>query len=300
MAESSWRTRRTQWKHYYQFCEGLQVYPLPCSSHNLCLYIAFMARRFKYVSILNYVSAVRTLHKVYGVPPPPPDDFLVRSTLMGTRRLLGDTCFSSDPLLPKQLYRMYPLLNMTKTEDLVLWTAIVLSFRGLLRKSNVCMGQNALLRSDVSFFSWGVVLHLRRTKTIQYRERVHDVPIAEVGGPLCAVTFLHIMHQKVPAKPNQYLFGLLMKNVYKPIRYEWFSKKLRHLVKISGVGDTGHYTSHSLRRGGATALALAGVPLHNIQKIGDWKSLAVLLYLATPLEYRIMSEKLSAQKMVRV
>lgn len=66
------------------------------------------------------------------------------------------------------------------------------------------------------------------------------------------------------------------------------------------MGKSGRYTSHSLRRGGATALALAGVPLHDIQKIGDWRSLSVLLYLSTPLEYQIENEKLIAKKMVSV
>lgn len=99
MAESSWQTRRAQWRHYYKFCEGLAVQPLPCSYQNLFLYIAFMARSFKYVTIINYVSAVRMLHKLYGFPSPPPDDFLVKSTLVGARRLFGDTCFASDPLL---------------------------------------------------------------------------------------------------------------------------------------------------------------------------------------------------------
>lgn len=142
MAESSWRTRHVQWRHYYQFCETLGIHPLPCSSQNLCLYIAFMARRFKYVSIINYVSAVRILHKLYGFQSPPPDDFLVKSTLVGTRRLLGDTCFSSDPILPKHLCLMYKVLDMTKSDDLVLWTLIVLCFRGLLRQvklSQVCV-----------------------------------------------------------------------------------------------------------------------------------------------------------------
>lgn len=155
LVDSSWHTRRTQWRHYYEFCEAQGVHPLPCSSQNLCLYIAFMARRFKYVTILNYVSAVRTLDKLHWFPSPPPEDFLVKSTLQGTRRLLGDTCFSSDPILLEQLYLMYATLNMEKIDDLVLWTLIVLCFRGLLRKSNVCMVQSCLLHSDLEFIRGG-------------------------------------------------------------------------------------------------------------------------------------------------
>lgn len=162
------------------------------------------------------------------------------------------------------------------------------------------MGQNCLLRSDLTFYSWGLVLHIRKTKTIQYWEQVHEVPIAEVGGPICAVSFVRMMYDRIPARNNQYLFGLQKKNVYKPVTYEWFTKRLRKVIIKAGLNETGRYTSHSLRRGGATALALAGVPLHDIQKIGDRRSLSVLLYLATPLEYRIINERSTAQKMVRV
>ena len=55
---------------------------------------------------------------------------------------------------------------------------------------------------------------------------------------------------------------------------------------VSSVGLS-RYTSHSLRRGGATALAEANVPLHDIKVIGDWKSLSVLLYLERSLESKI-------------
>jgi hypothetical protein len=43
--------------------------------------------------------------------------------------------------------------------------------------------------------------------------------------------------------------------------------------------DASVYASHSLRRGGCTALKNAGVPLHVIMHIGRWKSAAALLYM---------------------
>lgn len=150
-----------------------------------------MARSFKYVSILNYVSAVRVLHKMYGFLAPPPDDFLVKTTLLGAKRLLGDTSFSSDPLMPSHLVRIRSVLDMSNSEHFVFWAAVVLAFRGLLRKSNFCVGHNSLLRCDVEFQDWGLILWIRNSKTIQYRECVHKVPIASVSGPLCAVSLLH-------------------------------------------------------------------------------------------------------------
>lgn len=299
LAESSWRTRRSQWKHYMTFCSELNVIPLPASPDLICLYIAYMVRSFKYVSIVNYVSALRMLHKCYSMKPVTADNFLVSSTLLGAKRLLGDDHFSSDPLLPRHLYLIHDTLNFKCHEDLVFWTALVTCFRGLLRKSSVCQGPNCITRSDITFMDWGVMISIRKSKTIQFSERVHVVPVSRVSGPLCAASWLATMYKTVKVNPDCVCFGFFKSNAYKPMTYDWFSKKLNKSLRRAGLTKIGKFTSHSLRRGGATALSMAGVPLHDIQKHGDWKSLSVLLYLASPLDYRISQERTIAPIMIR-
>lgn len=300
MAESSWTTRRSQWRHYMSFCEQVGAPPLPAKSELLSVYVAFMAKTFKYVSIMNYVSAVRALHKCYGLQCVPPDDMMLSMTLTGARRLLGDSCFSSKPLLPYHLLQMYQTLDMSSIEDLVFWAAVVTAFRGLLRKSAICKGDLCLLRCDVKFYTWGMILSQSKSKTIQFKHRLHEIPISQVGGPLCAFELVKCVCRAIPTAPDLPLFGCLKQNCYRPITYNWFSKKFIVCLKQAGIYNTGCYTSHSLRRGGATALSMIGVPLHEIQWIGDWKSLSDLLYLASPLEYRITKERHLASKMVNI
>lgn len=300
LAQSSWKTRRSQWLHYHRFCVKIGVEPLSCSPNTLCHYIAYMARSFKYVSIINYVSAVRGFQKWHGVTPVPPDNFMVSSTLVGVRRLLGDTAFSSDPLLPPQLLRMYATLDMRMPKDLVFWTATVVAFRGLLRKSAVCKGEHCIRRQDVTFYAWGVVIIQRSSKTIQFQDRTHKIPLAKVGGPLCAVSLLERVYKLGVVPMEAPLFGVFRKNCYAPLGYRAYAKRLTQCVKEAGLSTEGRYTSHSLRRGGATALSMLGVPLHEIQRIGDWKSLSVLLYLASPFEFRVAKEKAMAHSMVSI
>lgn len=300
LAESSWRTRRSQWKHYVTFCEDLIIAPLPASPELLCLYIAYMARSFKYIIIVNYISAVRVLHRCYAYEPVGSENFLVKSTLLGAKRLLGDEQFSSDPLLPKHLCMIYKTLNVGKIEDLVFWTAVITCFRGLLRKSSVCQGSNCMTRSEITFKNWGALISIRKSKTIQFKERVHVIPVARVKGLLCAVYWLEKMFATVRVTSDKPMFGVFKANAYKPVTYDWFAKKLKSCINRAGLDMQGKFTSHSLRRGGATALALAGVPLHDIQKYGDWKSLTVLLYLSSPLDYRISQEQAVAPIMVQV
>lgn len=66
-------------------------------------------------------------------------------------------------------------------------------------------------------------------------------------------------------------FLLLRSNGYIPTR-SWFMKRLR---QVFGT----HRSGHSLRAGGATAYAQAGVRMETIQRMGRWKSDAFKSYI---------------------
>jgi hypothetical protein len=62
------------------------------------------------------------------------------------------------------------------------------------------------------------------------------------------------------------------------LSYDTFTKAVKSVARSFGLDPT-RFSSHSLRIGGASALAAANVPDYVIQKLGRWKSLAVLAYL---------------------
>ena len=49
--------------------------------------------------------------------------------------------------------------------------------------------QTVLLRGDFVFYDWGLILTVRRTKAIQFRECKLEIPIARCGdrGPVCGL-----------------------------------------------------------------------------------------------------------------
>ena len=59
--------------------------------------------------------------------------------------------------------------------------------------------------------------------------------------------------------------------------YNSYNSKLKDVC--TGIGLSGHYSTHSVRRGSASYLATF-MPIHDVKAYGDWRSWAVLLYLS--------------------
>lgn len=261
--------------------------PVPASVDSICLYITYLTDSLKYSTICNYVSAVWTLHELMGVNPPAKGHFLVKCTMMGARRLLGDYVLSAEPLLPDDLVSMYAHLNHTDLRDLIFWAAICLMFRCLLRVGHVTKSVHCVCRKDLLLTKYGLCLTLRSSKTIQFAEREVLIPvIASRGSVLCPVYWIKKYLARVNVKSEEPLF--IIPGSRSAMSYKWFSSRLSTLLASSGL--VGNYTSHSLRRGAATYLSRIGLPLHDIKTFGDWRSLSVLLYLSGDIKTRLIKD----------
>ena len=79
--------------------------------------------------------------------------------------------------------------------------------------------------------------------------------------------YLHRCDQLFPYHPELWLTS----SGFVPT-YSWFVSRLQHTLGPDVGG-------HSIRSGGATALALAGVPDNIIQLLGRWSSDTVRIYI---------------------
>ena len=158
MDDSSKSTRHSKWKHYFRFCEEYNQTVLPASSDTILSYLTYMTSSFKYVSIINYLSAVWVLHKMSGFKHIDSNSFEIYVTLRGIRHTIGDVSKQARPLSVPELLLIYSNLNLRLSEDLALWCAIIMCFRGLFRKSNVVEEGIAVLAQDVSIYDWGVLI----------------------------------------------------------------------------------------------------------------------------------------------
>ena len=68
---------------------------------------------------------------------------------------------------------------------------------------------------------------------------------------------------------------------------------MKRTVKVIGL-DPEVVGLHSMRRSGASYLHRIGVPLQDIKCAGDWGSLAVLSYLVTPMDRKVVIEQFTS------
>ena len=282
-ADNSKRAYKSRWNKYYKFCSDYSFTPLPATVTIVCLYITHLMKTLCFVSLKNYLSSLWILHDFMGLDHIDPDNFLVKSTINGAKRILGSATRQVDPLYPADMMRIYSVLKMSVWADFRIWCALILCYRCLLRASHVSVSPHTMRVKDVSFWEGGADITIHSSKTLQFKERKHVIPVVRAqGSPLCPVRALSLYMVRSGLRPSDYIF---------PYTYKTFSTKLKALCVEAGL--VGDYSTHSLRRGSATYLSTF-LPLHEVKRYGDWKSLAVLLYISDNYKARRSKDALVA------
>lgn len=226
--------------------------------------------------------------------------------MQGLGRNLGKEVHQKIGLSPRQLLQIYASLNFRDLNTVTKWTALILSFRTLLRKSNIVQSSYkdtamVLMRSDVEFVQEGIILNVRKTKTIQAKEYILRIPVNYVNKPgLCAASMLSSHLVRTSHIMDGPLFHLYTKKgCWRPLLYGDLLKFLKESVQLIGLSpsDVG---LHSMRRAGAAYLHSIGVSLIDVMNAGDWKSLAALAYLVSPLSRKVEIEHISCQALTEI
>jgi hypothetical protein len=137
----------------------------------------------------------------------------------------------------------------------------------------------ALKESDVLIFSEHMEIFIESSKTDQYRDGAWIV-IARTATKICPVnmTERYISLGEISGSPDQYLFrGITRTKSGVKLRKKGGLSytRMRELLleKIVAIGlNPKLYGLHSLRAGGATAAANAGVPDRLFKRHGRWRS----------------------------
>ena len=169
--------------------------------------------------------------------------------------------------------------------------ALTFGYFGMLRQSNLAPSAGSRFdatrhtcRGDVTRAAPGLVILLKWTKTLQSSDKSHLLPLPTIphhtADPVAAYKAL------VKASPtlsaNQPLLTISSPKGLRVITARLLASALKEMLRALGL-DSGNYSLHSLRRGGATSSYLGGVDPLLVQRHGTWSSNSFWDYITAPV-----------------
>lgn len=294
-ADSTWRNLNTQHRSFLQFCTEFHRTPLPASLTTVQLYCQYLSRTFRSVtSISNYLNGVKVLHLWHGLNVDHFNHFSLTLLRRGLARDLHHMPRQSHPIDLDILLDIYQQLDLSCSQDLVMWSLLLLAFFLMARKSNLVPNskytfdpQKQLTRADIKLHPKMLLVTLKWSKTNQFGNYLHRVPIMAIPhSPLCPVTAYHRLFSSIILPDSAPVFVAPHKGSWAPMSYSQYQNRLRKVIAATGRNPS-YYSTHSLRRGGATFAYKAGLSKEHIKLIGDWKSEAVDQYIKLDMQSKL-------------
>lgn len=279
---------------------------MPTDVLTVARFLVDLGRTHAYSTCNNYFSAIVSLQRFFGHDLKLRDTFLLQLVMKGLGRHIGKSVNQKLGLTPQELCQIYYKLQFSDVNVITKWSALILAFRSLLRKSNLVPTSSkdnsmVIMRSDVEFTFEGVKLNVRKTKTIQSKEYVLQIPINYVkNSSLCAASMLcsHLYRTR-HIQDGPLFFLLTKKGDWKPLLYGELLAFLKEVVQLIGMSPS-EVGLHSMRRAGAAFLHSIGVSLIDVMNAGDWKSLAALAYLISPFSRKLEIENIACDSLNNV
>jgi hypothetical protein len=266
-------TYNSRQQTFRTICASLRIDPdTPISERHLCVVCIIYARSHRITSLAGFVSAVNHHALQLGHPPLPRNRTFDR-VRAGLANWHGDTNFSepAKAITIADLRTVHASLNLSTFADARDWCASLFAFFGLLRiKEYTCAG---LLVRHVTHELWGINLALPFSKTSLIPTAI---AIVRRDDALCPVAAYLAYTALLPASSRQPHLPFFLHHARSdtPLTDSTFIRHVRQWVSHLLRQEPDEYSGHSFRRGGTTALQLAGVPEATIAAHGRWKSLA--------------------------
>ncbi|KIJ22710.1 hypothetical protein M422DRAFT_100298, partial [Sphaerobolus stellatus SS14] len=242
--------------------------PIDPTPDTLSLYIVYMCHFVKPNSVRSYLSGIcNKLEPIFPNIRQARSHSLVTRTLQGCIKLHAVTTHRKQPLTRSSLIQLHAIYSLSLEHDDILFFAMILTgFHGLLRLGELAWPdkiehrdyRKVIMRHTVSISSvaFEFLLPTHKADKLFEGNRVIIQSIALRDDPLLPFKrYLTSRDTLFRLRPELWL----RKNGSLPTR-GWLIRYLRkHFPAESNI------SGHSIRAGGATALAEVGIPLHIIQ-----------------------------------
>ena len=162
------------------------------------------------------------------------------------------------------------------------------------RSTKKWSGIRQLSRSSVEFNKSGMILKIKWSKTIQFRQRILEIPVFAIPGSiLCPVRAVRRVLKISKASSRGPLLAISNSKMF---TYGMLQRKLKEVINRIGLDKT-KYSSHSMRRGAVLWAQKNSVPEPMIKLFGDWSSDCYKRYLQFPEETRVAVGRKMVQKL---
>jgi hypothetical protein len=305
IAESSNRTYESGWNQWVKFCglRGKIEFYNP-TEHELLMYVAWLStprngkpRGLAVKTVRCYLAAMAHYHALEGHADPKAGMVRLKKELTGLKRWRGTETRPKRPITISLLKEMKKHVRGDSLESKVHWAVMCMGVHGLFRLGELLpppASGKGLLMEDLKWVDHEeshATVRLRTSKTDPYGKGAH-VHLFATGCDTCPIAALKEMltaqrEMKVPMAAKTPL--LAMNAVLRVPRKEAMISVMKKAVAAVArehpdMGlESKDFSGHSLRRGGATSLALRGVRESVLRLLGRWVSDAVNLYIALPV-----------------
>ena len=264
-----------------EWCHKFDATPIPAIPSSIAVYILHLIQsNLNVATIKNFYYSIKYLHNQAGLSDPT-SNVLVSNMYEAATRLSKKVTNKKHPITVDHLIRLHALLvakTEVKLKDLRLMVICLLCFTGFLRISELLH----LRHCDVQVFDTHLKLFVEKSKTDVYRDG-QWVLISKATSAICPVQNLILYLQQIESSvgdKTNFIFRSIavskgnpdcLRQLNVPISYSTIRDQF--LTSLTKIGlPCGDYGLHSLRSGGASGAANAGISDRLFKRHGRWRS----------------------------
>ena len=259
-------------QRWYNWSESQHITCYPADPFHVALYLVHLLQEAVTATpVTAAMCAISWYHVCLGASDPCKHP-LVQNTGQAAKRLLARPKSRKAPITKAMLLKLADsLLKSGSLTDLQLLTLVTLGYAGTLRWNDMAH----IFADEVRILDQYMAIFLEARKNDQLRHGSW-IFVSRWQGKLCPVALVEELMRRGGHSGHQPLFGRVSKRrgqkvITGAMSYSRARESLHRALQVIGM-DATRYGLHSLRSGGASVAAAAGLPERLIKRHGGWRS----------------------------